>query len=121
MKKALIIFASLMIVSVTCFATVPADHPKLAEYFSLRFIKISHGSDWHHIDYNQVQSVVLDKSGNQGVVHAPSGNPTIGKNMWWIFFKNGQWQVVGQDGNPEDKWKLYRDFLQANPQFLSIP
>ncbi len=121
MKKALIIFSSLMIVSVTCFATIPVDHPKLAEYFAARYVTLTYLADSHDIDFKEVQAVLFDGNGYISLKHAPTSPGTWGKGHYWVFFKNGTWVILGPTPESKTAWQTYKDCLKANPQFLSIP
>ena len=123
MKKAVIILTSLMIVSVTCFATVPSG-PKLAEYFSKRYVSFNYSGAIYDIDFQQVQRTMLDHHGHVSEQYAPNNKGSWGKPHLWVFFKDGSWmmtEIAHTSPNIVDSWKAYRDFLQANPQFLSIP
>ncbi len=125
MKKVLILITTMMTVSIATYANVPANHPKLGEYFSKRFVNLIFGTAPYHIDYNQVQAVIYDAHGQISVMYAPRNVAGItpgswGKDAHWIFFKNGD-KIIAADGNSYIKWEEYRTFLKENPQFLSIP
>ncbi len=114
-----------MITSISALATVPTDHPKLAEYFSKRYVDISHGGFSYTIDFNQVQCVFQDGNGHAKYILSPAPTWTASSNRYYVVFKNGNYLFMDLGApttpKPKDAWINYRTFLKDNPQFLSIP
>lgn len=127
MKKLILIVVSFITISFSTHATVPSNHPDLAEYFSVRYQRLTHNAAVYDIDFKEVQSILFDGQGNVSVKYGPETLPdheskaNWGKNFYWIFFRNGTWIIVTSHSDPQGKWTLYKNFLKTHPQFLSIP
>lgn len=119
--KRTILCLSFLLCSVTLYANVPANHPKLAEYFTKRFVRLHDGGAQYDIDFKEVQSVLYDNHGYISAKHSASGFVDWGKQKMWVFFKNGSWIVLDPSAAPQNSWDGFKTFLKNNPQFLTIP
>ncbi len=124
-KKILITFTALFVVSISVHATTTIETCQITEgtmieYFCKRYVRFNYLSAIYDIDFNQVQSIVHDLHAHQSWKYGPTQKGSWGKNHYWVFFKNGQWLIFDSD-IVMTSWKDYKVYLSKNPKYLSIP
>ena len=122
MKKALIIFASLMIASIAAYAAPPANSPHMAEYLTKRFVVINgQSSGDYQIDMNEVATVLHDASGYFEFYQFAFPNSAERTGHYWIVLKNGTKMSMGTNNEAQTKYDEYIAFIKLHPEFLTVP
>lgn len=110
MKKALILFVSLMIAT-TAFCETTKD-----EYLRLRFYKIESTTYGNvMLDLNEVAATIMDVKGLQ---MRTIGANTSNENWCYIVLKNG-YQIRRHGSDCNGFLESYYNFLKLHPEFLS--
>lgn len=121
MKKAFFLFTSLLIISVACFATVPADHPKLGDYFNARFKTYAWEGASFDIDFKDVSAIVHDERGQMAMQNVPNAADGWGKHCHWVILKNGKIVILSPTASVRADWSNFKNILKQNTIFMTIP
>lgn len=124
MKRVLLFFAAVIITSMSTYASVPANHPKLGEYYARRYVTFNYAGAAYRVDLNQVQSIIQNLHNHFKSTYQPAPDNRHGANYYYVLFKNGHYLFVDTNSTnpkPMPAWIAYTDFLRDNPQFATIP
>lgn len=120
MKKILVVIVVSFCLLVSSALASPPKGALMDEYFSKRFVTVTYSTANYHIDFKEVQAVLIDAHGHISHELAPISQGTWGSTGCWIIFKNGRYLLTDTPAAVQE-WQNYKDFLRTHPEFLSIP